>query len=56
MEFLFTANHEHTETKKWCEENNLNFSYLKWNDNFSEQRNFNFNQAKGYDFVLWGGF
>lgn len=50
-----TANHEpYTETKKWCEENGYDFSYLKWNNDFSEQRNFNFSRApQDTDYWLW---
>lgn len=50
-----TVNHEpYTETEKWCKEMGYDFSYLKWNDNFSEQRNFNFSRApQDVDYILW---
>lgn len=53
-----TANSNKTdETKKWCEENGYDFSYLPWNDDFAEQRNYNFARApKGTDFILWADY
>lgn len=50
-----TANQEeHDKVSKWCDENGYQFSYLKWNDNFAEQRNFNFAQApKDVDYIVW---
>lgn len=40
--------------EKWCKEKGYDYSFLKWNDNFSEQRNFNFSKApKDTDFILW---
>jgi tetratricopeptide (TPR) repeat protein len=50
-----TANHDpHTEIEAWCSENGYDFSYLAWNDNFGEQRNFNFERApQDTDFWLW---
>jgi len=51
---FITANSKETkETEKYCKENKFNYSYLKWNSDFSEQRNFNFKQVKGYDWILW---
>ena len=52
--YHITANHEHTETKKWCKEKGYDFSYLKWDDDFSAQRNFNFARApKDTDYICW---
>ncbi len=49
-----TANSQKTKkTEKYCKDNKFNYSYLKWNNDFSEQRNFNFSQAKGYNWILW---
>lgn len=50
-----TANGEETkEVEKWCKEKGYDYSYLKWNKNFSEQRNYNFARApKDTDYVLW---
>ena len=49
-----TANGSQTKkTESWCKKNGYNYSFLKWNDNFSEQRNFNFNQAGKADFIFW---
>lgn len=49
-----TANHKHTKTKKWCKESGYNFSFLKWDNSFSEQRNFNFSQVSSdIDYIVW---
>ncbi len=50
-----TANGDEVEkTKKWCEENGFDYSYLKWNDDFSQQRNFNFSRApRDVDYIFW---
>lgn len=50
-----TANQTpYSATKEWCEKNGYHFSFLKWNKDFGEQRNFNFSQVpKDYDFILW---
>lgn len=49
-----TANHDHELTKKWCDEKGYDFSYLPWSDDFSAQRNFNFDRVpKGTDWILW---
>lgn len=50
-----TANGKETKKlEKWCKENKYDYSFLKWNDNFAEQRNFNFGRApKDVDFILW---
>lgn len=60
IEGVFDSHHitcngtDYDEVQKWCEENNYDFSYLKWNDNFAEQRNFNFARApKDVDYVVW---
>lgn len=53
--YHITANQEpHKETEKWCKEQGYDFSFLKWNDSFSEQRNFNFARVpKDTDYVCW---
>lgn len=50
-----TVNQEpHTEVENWCKEKGYDFTYLKWNDSFTEQRTFNFNRApKDVDYILW---
>lgn len=50
-----TANREpHDKVKEWCKKEGFDFSYLPWNDSFSEQRNFNFDRApKDTDYWLW---
>jgi len=49
-----TTNREHTRTKQWCKDNDYHHSHLPWNDDFSEQRNFNFKQAgSDYDYLFW---
>jgi len=39
--------------KKLCADRKLNYSYFKWVDDFSKARNFNFDQAKDCDYILW---
>lgn len=50
-----TTNHEHRKTKKWCSLNpKIEHSHLDWNDNFAEQRNFNFSQvSKDTEYIVW---
>lgn len=49
-----TANHTHTKTEAWCKKQGYHFSYLKWDNNFSQQRNFNFSQVEGdVDYIVW---
>ena len=49
-----TANGDKTDLiEKYCKLNNFHYSYLKWDSNFSEQRNFNFSHAKDYDYIFW---
>lgn len=37
-----------------CKELKVNYSYFKWNDDFSAARNFNFSQApKDTDYIMW---
>jgi len=53
--YHITANHTpYTEVKRWCTEMGYDFSYLKWSDDFSVQRNFNFARVpKGTDYICW---
>lgn len=40
--------------EQFCQENNFDYSYLKWDDDFSAQRNFNFARVpKDTDYILW---
>lgn len=39
--------------RSWCEANKFNYSHLDWSKDFSKQRNFNFSQAKDYDYNFW---
>lgn len=50
-----TANGEKTwELEKFCKKNKIDYSYLKWNKDFSEQRNFNFARVpKDTDYISW---
>lgn len=50
-----TANGKDVEgIESYCREEGLHYSYLPWNDDFSEQRNFNFNQApQDSDYLFW---
>lgn len=55
-EVCITANGEKAEKiEEYCHSNKkLKYSYLKWNRDFSEQRNFNFSQSrKDTDFHWW---
>ena len=53
--FHVTCNHKPcTEVKKFCEKEGYDFSYLKWSDDFSAQRNFNFARVpKDTDYICW---
>lgn len=50
-----TVNHKpHTKIKSWCEKEGHDFTYLKWNDDFSEQRNYNFSRVSpDTDYIMW---
>lgn len=50
-----TANGEKVDKiKEWCKECGYDYSYLKWNKSFSEQRNFNFSRVpKDADWIWW---
>jgi tetratricopeptide (TPR) repeat protein len=48
-----TVNGKKYDKIKRLESNKVHLSYLAWNEDFSEQRNFNFSQAKGYDYIFW---
>lgn len=40
--------------KKWCEDKDIQYTYLKWDDDYAKQRNFNFSQVPPEtDFILW---
>lgn len=50
-----TANSNKVEkTKAWCHELGIEYSYLKWDDDFATQRNFNFSQVgDDIDYIIW---
>lgn len=54
-EMNLVANGEQiSETEAYCKEKGINYSYLKWNDDFSEQRNHSFSMAsKDVDYIIW---
>lgn len=53
-EIHITANADHEKTEQWVKENGWDFSYLPWNKDFSQQRNFNFNRASNdVDYIFW---
>jgi len=55
-DIFITSSAEHKKTEKWCNENGIHHSYRKWDNNFGEQRNFNWKQVTdfdNYDFVGW---
>lgn len=40
--------------EEYCKVNGYHYSFIKWDDNFSNMRNFNFAQIpQGYDFIFW---
>lgn len=40
--------------EEYCAKNKLNYSYLKWDDDFAKQRNYNFSQApQDSDYIFW---
>lgn len=53
--FVTVNNEPHKEIKALCDKYKCELSFLKWNKDFSEQRNFNFKQAydAGYEFLFW---
>lgn len=51
---ITTNSNKVKETKQWCLDNNYTYTHLPWNKNFSEQRNYNFNQTNNdIDWILW---
>lgn len=51
---FITANGKKTQkTKEYCNTLKLNYSYLKWDDDFAKQRNYNFSQIRGFDWIVW---
>lgn len=54
QEIHITANSDHKLTEEYCKNNGFDFSYLKWEKDFSAQRNFNFNRASSdVDYIFW---
>lgn len=52
--YITTNAKKYSKTKKWCEKMGYNHSHLPWNDNFAEQRNFNFSQvSEDTDYIIW---
>lgn len=53
--YITTNSKDYKETKKWCSLNEkIEHSHLPWNDDFSEQRNFNFSQVPtSFDYIVW---
>ena len=54
-EVCITANGKEVEKiKLFCKHNKYKYSYLKWDDDFAAQRNYNFDQAsEKADYILW---
>lgn len=56
-DIFITANGKETKKlEKWCASCGIHYSYQPWSDNFSDQRNFNFEQAikhDNYDYLVW---
>ncbi len=53
--YHITCNHKPcTKVRKFCLKEGYDFSFLRWDDNFSAQRNFNFNRVpKDTDYICW---
>ena len=38
---------------KYCKDHGYDYQHIPWNNDFSEQRNANFEQAKDADYLIW---
>ena len=55
-DIFITSSAENKELIKWCKKENIHHSFRKWDNNFGEQRNFNWKQVTDYgkyDFIGW---
>ena len=55
-DIFITSSAENKELIKWCKTNGIHHSFRAWDNNFGEQRNFNWKQATDYgkyDFLFW---
>ena len=51
--FITATGKEVKKIERLCRERKFHYSYFKWVDDFSKARNFNFEQAKDCDYILW---
>ena len=52
--YITTTGKQVKDIKKFCLNNNINYSHFKWIDDFSATRTFNFSQVKEkMDFIFW---
>lgn len=51
--YITATGKEVEQVEKLCKERKCHYSYFKWIDDFSAARNFNFQQAKDCDYILW---
>lgn len=52
--FITGTKQPQREIKKYCKQMGFHWSWYKWDKNFSNARNFNFNQIpKEYDWIFW---
>lgn len=55
-DIFITSSADNKELIKWCKKENIHHSFRKWDNNFGEQRNFNWKQVTDYgkyDFIGW---
>lgn len=52
--FITATNNPSSKIKKFCYQNKYNYSFYQWDKNFSNARNYNFQQVpKDYEWILW---
>lgn len=51
--YITATGKEVDKIEKLCKDRKCHYSYFKWVDDFSKARNFNFEQAKDCDYILW---
>jgi tetratricopeptide (TPR) repeat protein len=51
--YITATGEDVTLIEQLCKERKCHYSYFKWEDDFAKARNFNFEQAKDCDYILW---
>lgn len=51
--YITATGKEVSKLEKLCKDRKLHYSYFQWCDDFSKARNFNFEQAKNCDYIMW---